>query len=97
MGLVLLDLFLRIERAFQLRLPRDLWLEKLIPFESNGRKDATLLQVHEFLLQQCAEQNVSAPKNSWSLLVQLVEEASGLKRSEITPNRWLVRDIAPNG
>ncbi|MDB5297068.1 MAG: hypothetical protein JWO31_3051 [Phycisphaerales bacterium] len=90
MGLVLLDVTFRAERAFGVRVPRD-WHERL-DIRKDG-DDATLAQYHAFLLDLCREQGVEPPRESWRVLLGLVEDASG--EANFGPETRLIQDIAP--
>ena len=94
MGFVLLDIECRAERTFGIRIPRR-WLEQLGIREAGD--DATLTDVHEYLLRLCQEQNVVAPEDSWSRLLDVIVDASGLDIADLRPDTLLIRDIAPFG
>ena len=94
MGMILLDVELRAERAFKIRIPRR-WPEQLGIRE--GGDDATLKEMHEYLLRLCQEQNVAAPEDSWSRLLNVIVDASGADIADLGPDTQLIRDIAPFG
>jgi hypothetical protein len=94
MGFVLLDVEFRAERAFNIRIPRR-WPEQLGIRQAGD--DATLKDMHEYLLRLCREQNVVAPADSWSRLLDVIVDASGAKMADLGPDTQLIRDIAPFG
>ena len=89
MGLNLLDLTFRTERAFKIRMPKD-WGERLGHVED----DRTLEQFHRLVLELCSEQQVQAPQNSWDLIVKVVGDATGFEDPKPTTT---LREIAPGG
>jgi hypothetical protein len=95
MGFVLLDITFRIERAFGIRLPKG-WPDQLGIVWDEGGNDATLAQFHDFVLRLCREQDITTPVESWPMLVQIVEDATGMGTDEITSDTKIVRDIAPS-
>ncbi len=94
MGFVLLDVEFRAERAFKIRIPRR-WPEHL-GIRRDG-DDATLKDMHEYLLRLCQEQNVVPPEDSWSQLLDVIVDASGADITDLGPDTQLIRDIAPFG
>ncbi len=94
MGMILLDVEFRAERAFHIRIPRQ-WPEQLGIRADGG--DATLADVLELLLRLCREQKVAPPKDSWPLLVRVICDVTGAKETDLTPETLLLRDIAPFG
>ncbi len=96
MGLVLLDVTFRVERAFGIRIPRD-WHNDLGLSWKGDKADATLSQYYHYILRLCREQNSPLPPDSWSLLVDAVQDASSLEREKVTGETRLIRDIAPGG
>jgi hypothetical protein len=96
MGMVLLDMTFRVERAFRVRVPKG-WHEQLGISWQDGGSDATLGQYHEFVLRLCKEQGAVVPAESWPMLIRIVEDASGLDRAQITPETRIVHDIGPMG
>jgi hypothetical protein len=93
-GFVFLDVQFRAERAFKIRIPRR-WPEQLGIREAGD--DATLQDLHEYLLRLCREQNVVAPADSWSRLLGVIVDASGADIADLAPGSQLLRDIAPFG
>lgn len=96
MGLVLLDVTFRVERAFGIRVPRD-WHNDLGLVWKGDKADATLGEYHQYILRLCREQNVPASPQSWIILAQVIEDASGMDREKLTEDTRLIRDIAPGG
>jgi hypothetical protein len=94
MGFVLLDVEFRTERAYKIRIPRG-WPEQL--GIRGGGDDATLKDMHEYLLRLCREQNVVPPEDSWLRLLDLIVDASGADIADLAPDTKLIRDIAPFG
>jgi hypothetical protein len=95
MGLVLLDITFRVEKAFNIQIP-DGWHAQLgLDWKTNN--DATVGQYHEFLLRLCDEQHVLPPPDSWKILIGVIQDASGLRRDKITAETRLIADIAPSG
>jgi len=97
MGLVILDLNFRLERAFKLQLGKDLWVEWLEMKPDGSRQEKTLEETYHWLLQECAKQGVTPPPDSWVLFATQLADASGLKPAEISRDMLLIRDIAPYG
>ena len=94
MGVLLLDTQFRAGREFNIRIPRG-WPEQL-GIRADG-DDATLKDMHEYLLRLCREQSVVAPADSWSRLLNVIVDASGAKTADLGPDTRLIRDIAPFG
>jgi hypothetical protein len=94
MGLVLLDVEFRAERAFKIRVPRR-WPDQLGIRDAG--EDATLKDLHAYLLRLCQEQNVVPPEDSWSRLLDVIVDASGANMADLGPDIQLIRDIAPFG
>jgi len=94
MGMVLLDVTFRVERAFGIDMPRDGWSEMGI---QRAGDDVTVGQYHAYIRAQCEAQGKPIPTDSWPVLVRLICDASGCRENEITPQTWLIKDIAPCG
>jgi hypothetical protein len=94
MGMILLDVEFRAEWAFRIRIPRG-WPEQLGIREAGD--DATLKDMHEYLLRLCREQDVAAPEDSWSRLLDVICDASGANVADLGPETQLIRDVAPFG
>jgi hypothetical protein len=94
MGMILLDVEFRAERAFKIQIPRQ-WPQELGIRQAGD--DATLADMLAFLLRLCREQNVAPPEDAWSVLIKVVCAASGAEIADLTPETYLVRDIAPFG
>jgi hypothetical protein len=94
MGMILLDIECRAERAFGIEIPRE-WPEELGRRESGD--DATLADLHEYILRLCREQGRPAPSDSWPRLLRVVADAAGAKDVDLSPSTQLIRDIAPFG
>src|SRR5262249_796160 len=93
MGMILLDVEFRAERAFKIRIPRN-WPAEVV---REGETDATLDQFHEYLLRLCREQSVIAPKDSWERVLKIIVDASCADESQLGRDTQLIRDIAPYG
>ena len=96
MGLKLLDLMLRIEEAFNLRLPKGWWFNTA-KLDWNLGSDITIGELHELILRECRDRNVEPPPDSLPLLCRLASEASGLAPSEVTADTRVVAEVAPDG
>ena len=96
MGMVTLDMTFRVEKTLRIRVPKD-WLRQLGISWEEPQKDATLAEIHRFVLRLCDEQQVSPPADSWAMLVSIVEAVTGFGCDVITPDTKLIRDIAPHG
>ena len=96
MGLVLLDMTFRVEKAFRIRVPKG-WHQQLGISWKDGGSDATLDQYHQFIQRLCHEQGAAVPADSWPMLICVVEDASGLGRDKITKETKIIRDIGSTG
>jgi hypothetical protein len=94
MGMILLDLSFRIEKAFKIEVPRQ-WLADM--GLSKAGDDISLSGLHDYVLRLCDQQHVTAPADSWSKLVTVISDACGADESNLGPETMLVRDVAPFG
>src|SRR5689334_20061910 len=73
MGLDLLDFTFRVEKAFQINVPRGAYerLPRRIPFE------VTAGELHDWVAQLCAEQGVRLPPSSWNRVKKVLVDVTG--------------------
>jgi len=89
MGFDLLDFTFRIEKAFQIKVPRQAYdrLPKRMPFE------ATAGEMHDWVAQMCAEQGVKLPPSSWNRVKKVLVDVTGTSPKLVRRDTWIVRDL----
>ena len=89
MGFDLLDFTFRIEKAFQIKVPRQAYdrLPKRMPFE------ATAGEMHDWVAQMCAEQAVKLPPSSWNRVKKVLLDVTGTSPKLVRRDTWIVRDL----
>jgi hypothetical protein len=97
LGLKLLDLQFRIERAFNLGALPEGWWFNTAKLDWDLGSDLTIGELHQLVLRECRDRNVEPPPDSLSLLCRLASEASLLDPWEVTADTKVVADIAPGG
>src|SRR5580765_365725 len=89
MGMDLLDFTFRVEKAFRIKMPREVFdrLPQRIPF------DATAGEMHDLVLSVCAHQGVHAPPSSWNRVKKVLVDVTGKSPKLIRRETWIVREL----
>ena len=89
MGVDLLDFTFRIEKTFQIKVPREAYdrLPKRIPF------DATAGEMHDWVVGICADQGVEVPFSSWNRVKKILMDVTGKSPRLIRRGTWIVKEL----
>jgi acyl carrier protein len=97
MGVDLLDIHFRLEKALGIRLPRTslYWTRQEREAGSLyvGKRDVTAGEVHVNLCETLAELGHEVPANSREIVRACLGEALGFAPEEVKPEHLLIRDL----
>ena len=94
MGIDILDINFRLEKAFSLRMP---W-GQLVWREQNRDKhhiriDPTVGEIYLYICEMLRGKEIPIPEDSWDRVVRCISDALGVDRSNIHPHSHLVKDL----
>ena len=90
MGLDLLDLTFRLEKAFQIKLPKGSLIEEVW---DRDRRDLQAGKIHKQLCKMLEEQGRSVPFSSWHRVKVCIAGAVGVSPLRVKLDSWLIKEL----
>jgi hypothetical protein len=90
MGIDTLDIIFRLEKAFGIKIPRNVLFEESWDWR---RRDVRVGELHEQLCRRLREAGRPVPHSSWHRVKVCVAESLGVELRKINRESWLFREL----